>query len=86
MTSTIDIIIGRYSRYAGYCRLPYLLDGGLDVVVAGGLVEAAGQVNHRHVRGGHSERHAGQLAVQLGDNLGQTKRRKKKGRCKQKTS
>lgn len=64
--------------------MSYLLNGGLDVVVAGGLVEAAGEVNHRHVRGGHSERHAGQLAVQLGDNL--QKAKCKTGENKQKTS
>ena len=65
-------------------RLPYLLDSGLDVVVAGGLVEAAGEVNHRNVRGGHSERHARQLAVQLGYNLVKTNQRQVKTKKKQK--
>lgn len=47
----------------------HLLDGGLDVLVAGGLLQPAGEVHDGNVSGGHSEAHAGQLAVELGDNL-----------------
>lgn len=49
--------------------VPHLFDGGLDVLVAGGLLQPAGEVYHRNVSGRHSERHARQLAVELGDNL-----------------
>ena len=46
-----------------------LLDGSLDVVVAGGLLEAAGEVDNGDVGGGDTERHAGKLAVERGDDL-----------------
>lgn len=46
-----------------------LLEGGLDLVVAGRLLDAAGQVDNRDVGGGDTESHAGELAVELGDDL-----------------
>ena len=46
-----------------------LLDDSLDLVVGGRLLKADGQVNNRDVGGGHTESHAGQLAVKLGDDL-----------------
>ena len=46
-----------------------LLDGSLDLVVAGALLEAAGQVDNGDVGGGDTERHAGELAVKRGDDL-----------------
>jgi len=46
-----------------------LLEGGLDLVVAGRLLDAAGEVDDRDVGGGDAESHASELAVQLGDDL-----------------
>lgn len=46
-----------------------LLEGGLDGLVAGGLLETAGEVDNGDVGGGDTEGHAGKLAVELGDNL-----------------
>ena len=46
-----------------------LLDALLDLVVAGIAAESHGQVDDGDVSGGHTEGHAGQLAVELGDDL-----------------
>ena len=46
-----------------------LLDLLLDLLHRGLLAQPDGEVHHRHVRGGHAEGHAGQLAVQVGDHL-----------------
>lgn len=46
-----------------------LLDGGLDLLVRGTLLKAAGQVDNRDVGGGHTHRHAGELSVKGGDDL-----------------
>jgi hypothetical protein len=46
-----------------------LLDGGLDVLVGGGLLEADSQVHNGDVLGGHTHGHTGELAVKLGDDL-----------------
>ena len=45
------------------------LDGGLDVGVLGALLEDHREVDHRDVGGGHTEGHAGQLAVEGRDDL-----------------
>ena len=45
------------------------LDGGLDLLVGSGLLEAAGQVDNGDVGGGDTHGHTGQLAVQGGDDL-----------------
>ena len=45
------------------------LDGVLDLVVAGTLLEADGKINDGDVGGGHTHGHAGELAVELGDDL-----------------
>lgn len=46
-----------------------LLDGGLDLVVRGTLLEPDDQVDDRDVGGGDSEGHPGQLSVEAGDDL-----------------
>mmetsp|Transcript_26627 Transcript_26627/g.53502 ORF Transcript_26627/g.53502 Transcript_26627/m.53502 type:complete len:232 (-) Transcript_26627:175-870(-) len=50
----------------------------LDLIVRGGLSQLARKVNNRHVGGGHTEGHAGELAVEsrqdLADRLGSTSR------------
>lgn len=46
-----------------------LLDGSLDLVVAGTLLDAAGQVNHGDVGGRHTHGHASELAVELRNDL-----------------
>lgn len=46
-----------------------LLDDGLDLLVGGGLLNAAGQVNDGDVGSRDTHGHAGQLAVQGGDDL-----------------
>ena len=45
------------------------LDGLLDLLVGGGLLDTAGEVNDGDVGGGHTHGHTGQLAVQVGDDL-----------------
>ena len=63
-----DLVLG-VAEDALELVLRRLLDGRLDVVVLGRLGQAHGQIDDRHVGGGHAERHAGKLAVQLGDDL-----------------
>jgi len=46
-----------------------LLDGSLDLVVRGTLLEPDDQVDDRDVGGGDSESHTGQLSVEAGDDL-----------------
>lgn len=46
-----------------------LLDGSLDGLVAGRLLEAGSQVNNGDVLGRDTESHAGELAVELRDDL-----------------
>ena len=46
-----------------------LLHGGADVLVGGGLLKLAGQVDHGDVGAGHAHGHAGELAVELGEDL-----------------
>ncbi len=45
------------------------LDGLLDFVVAGPLLNAAGQVDDRHIGGGNTHRHAGELAIEVRNDL-----------------
>ena len=45
------------------------LHGFADLGILGGLGQVHGQVDHGHVQGGNAHGHAGQLAVQLGDDL-----------------
>ena len=44
------------------------LHGFADLLVAGALFQAAGQVNSGNVSGRYAERHTGQLALHRGDN------------------
>ncbi|KAL8409443.1 hypothetical protein RB594_007758 [Gaeumannomyces avenae] len=46
-----------------------LLQGSLDLVVCGTLLDAGSQVDNRDVGGGNAHRHARELAVELGDDL-----------------
>jgi hypothetical protein len=57
------------SEDALHLALRCLLDGGADGLVRRALVQAARQVDDGHVGGGDAERHAGELAVELGDDL-----------------
>ena len=57
------------SEDALHLALGGLLDGGADGLVRGTLVQTAGKVNDGNVGGGDTERHTGELAVQLGDDL-----------------
>mmetsp|Transcript_6214 Transcript_6214/g.16870 ORF Transcript_6214/g.16870 Transcript_6214/m.16870 type:complete len:334 (+) Transcript_6214:333-1334(+) len=50
-------------------RLRLGLDQGLDLVVRSLLAELAREVHHRHVGCGHTEGHAGELAVEGGEHL-----------------
>ena len=38
--------------------LPYSLDGSLDLVVGGSLLQSDGEIDDRHVSSGHTEGHA----------------------------
>ena len=49
--------------------LTCLLDLHADLFVACLLLQPDGEVHHRHIGGGHAEGHAGQLAVELGDDF-----------------
>ena len=53
-----------------------LLDGCLDFIVSGGLVEHASKIDNRDIGGGNTHGHAGELAVEgwddLSDSLGGT--------------
>src|SRR5512140_2214584 len=46
-----------------------LLDGSLDIFIAGRLLEADGQIHNRDVGRGDTHGHAGKLAVEVGDDL-----------------
>mmetsp|Transcript_21262 Transcript_21262/g.43526 ORF Transcript_21262/g.43526 Transcript_21262/m.43526 type:complete len:210 (-) Transcript_21262:573-1202(-) len=50
--------------------LRVLLHQRADVLVGGLLVEHAREVHHRHVSGGHAERHPRQLALEARDDFG----------------
>ena len=45
------------------------LHGSADLVIGSGLGQFAGQVDERYIAGGNAERHAGELAVENGENL-----------------
>ncbi len=45
------------------------LHGGADLVILGGLFKVYGQVNNGNVQSGNTHGHAGELAVEAGDNL-----------------
>ena len=45
------------------------LHGSADLLVLGGLGQVDGQVHHGDIQGGHAHGHAGQLAVEGGDDL-----------------
>ncbi len=63
-----DVVLG-VAEDALEGALGRCLDLGLDLVVLGGLAEAARQVDDGHVGSGDAERHAGQLAVEGRDDL-----------------
>ena len=46
------------------------LHGSLDFIVSGRTLQAAGEVHDGNVQRGHAERHAGETALQRGDDLG----------------
>jgi hypothetical protein len=50
------------------------LDERLDVLVVSAFGQAHSEVNHRHIRGGDPEGHAGQLTLQFRNHLFHTKR------------
>ena len=64
-----DDVLVLVSKDALHLALRGLLDGGADGLVRGTLVQTAREVNDGHVGGGDTERHTGELAVQLGDDL-----------------
>ena len=47
-----------------------LLQLGADLSVGRLLAESHGEIHHRHVRGGHTEGHPSQLAIEFRDDLG----------------
>lgn len=57
MQLTLELALGR------------ILDGLLDLVVAGTLLDADCEVDNRDVGGGDTHRHASELAVEVGDDL-----------------
>ena len=63
-----DLLVG-VSQDTGHRALGGLLDGGADLIIAGALLEAAGQVDDGDIGAGDTHGHAGQLALQLGDDL-----------------
>mmetsp|Transcript_21568 Transcript_21568/g.36986 ORF Transcript_21568/g.36986 Transcript_21568/m.36986 type:complete len:386 (+) Transcript_21568:167-1324(+) len=56
---------------ASHVALRAGLHSGADVLVRGLLLEDSSQIHHRHIRGGHTEGHTGQLTLQVGHDLGQ---------------
>ena len=60
----VDILDNALHGAFGCC-----LDGGADLIVACALFEAAGEVNDGDIGAGDTHRSAGQLAVELGDDL-----------------
>ena len=59
----------RVSEDAGHLTVSGGLDCGLDVGVLGALLEHDSEVDHGHVGSGDTEGHAGELAVERGDDL-----------------
>lgn len=71
-----NLVLGVAEDTLELARLGGGLDGLLDLLVADGLLNAAGQVNNGDVGGGYTHSHAGKLAVEgrndLADSLGGT--------------
>ena len=71
----IGIEVGGNDRLIGVAEdalqlaLGSLLHGVADFLIGGGLGEVAGQVNDRNIGRRDAQRHAGQLAVEFGDDL-----------------
>lgn len=63
-----DLVLG-VAQDALQGALGCLLHHLLDVVILSSFLQAAGQVHDRHVGGGHTEGHASEFPVQLGDDL-----------------
>ncbi|GKT57039.1 glyceraldehyde-3-phosphate dehydrogenase, putative [Colletotrichum tofieldiae] len=63
------IIVGGQWELTLEGTLSGLLDGLLDLVVAGALLDADSQVNDGDVGSGHTHGHAGELAVELRNDL-----------------
>ena len=63
-----DLFVG-VSQHTLECTLGGGLHGLADVFVSGFLIQLHRQIDHGHVGGGNAESHAGQLFVELGDNL-----------------
>mmetsp|Transcript_13739 Transcript_13739/g.32077 ORF Transcript_13739/g.32077 Transcript_13739/m.32077 type:complete len:391 (-) Transcript_13739:17-1189(-) len=72
----LGLHVGRHERLVSVAEEALLrasgvlLDESADVLVGGGLGEAGGEVDNRHVGGRHAEGHAGELALELRDDLG----------------
>ena len=64
-----DHVLVGVAQHAGELTLGGLLHGGADLVVLGGLGQVDGQVDHGDVQSGDTHGHAGQLAVELGNDL-----------------
>src|SRR5699024_9625582 len=64
-----DHILVGVAQDALQLALAGLLHGVADLSVGGGLGQVDGQVHHGHIQSGDAHGHAGQLAVQGGDDL-----------------
>ena len=64
-----DDLVLSVAQDALHLTLGRRLDNSLDLLVGGRPLQAARQVDDGDVGRGHAERHARQLAVQLGDDL-----------------
>merc|ERR1711972_113825 len=56
-------------EHTGHGAFGGLLDGGDNLLVFSGLGQAHSQIDNGDIGGGDAEGHAGQLTVELGDNL-----------------
>mmetsp|Transcript_12458 Transcript_12458/g.36725 ORF Transcript_12458/g.36725 Transcript_12458/m.36725 type:complete len:389 (-) Transcript_12458:198-1364(-) len=72
----VALEVGGHKRLVGvseealHLALGLGLDGGADLLVGGLLGELGSEVDNRHVDGGHTEGHAGELALEGRDHLG----------------
>lgn len=75
-TAQVTFEISGHERLVGvseealHVALGLGLDVSADLLVGGGLLDTASQVNDRHINGGHTESHTGKLSNQGWNNLG----------------